>query len=297
MTEWEADALFYIVPILTAVSGLVKFEARLWFETVAILTAVIVPGTFIGGAFFHALGQLIGTRIQAHKTKPHQQPKFLREALETAFCMFHAAALTAWPVTQWRAGEMTAFRDTLEEASIGTGWQLHTFYALKVLACLLFADAYTYFKHYFLHHPALYAIHRSHHRHANPSSYASFAVHPVEAVLTFLPVVAMCDKSGWITLYLPYHLPFMVGLWVLNLYLHAGVEIPAFEAVLNPLWINSSAYHNTHHESQIAHFSEVLIIWDYILGHTWFNWTEEKRNRVSEAIAKGDGEKLELHED
>lgn len=66
--------------------------------------------------------------------------------------------------------------------------------------------------------PPPYAL--QHHVYRDPSPFASFAVHPVEAFFTFVPVLGMCrpEMPVWAHAY---------GIWVIawaliNLYLHSG---------------------------------------------------------------------------
>jgi sterol desaturase/sphingolipid hydroxylase (fatty acid hydroxylase superfamily) len=297
MSQAEADILWWATPVLCIASGVMfRPDPVVWYQVFTALTVILVPGWFVAGAAFDWLAHQLaapraGARLQSSKTEP---PMYVRESLETALCMLIVATICAWPVSLWASGQPTAFRATLEEASIGTGVVAHGFYLLKVVGCLFFADLWTFWKHFALHHPCLYAVHKSHHMHHNPSAYASFAVHPVEAVLTFLPVLIMCDGSGFVNLWIFYHFPFMFGLGILNLYLHAGVNIPALEAVLVPLCINSSVYHNNHHNLQVTHFAEVLTIWDYILGTHTGAWSQKKLDSVSDAIRTGGGKQTSL---
>lgn len=55
-----------------------------------------------------------------------------------------------------------------------------------------------------------------------------------------------------------------LGWTIINLYLHSGYEIKAFEATMGPLMINTSGYHNYHHELLYTNFSELLVVWDWI---------------------------------
>ncbi|MFM9984406.1 MAG: sterol desaturase family protein, partial [Flavobacteriales bacterium] len=51
--------------------------------------------------------------------------------------------------------------------------------------CILVHDAYFYWTHRLIHHPRLYLfIHRTHHLSTNPTPWASFAFHPLEAMLS-----------------------------------------------------------------------------------------------------------------
>ena len=52
---------------------------------------------------------------------------------------------------------------------------------------------------------------------------------------------------------------------LLNLYLHSGHELALVEALLAPLGINTSGFHNAHHELMWTNYGELLYVWDIIL--------------------------------
>lgn len=146
----------------------------------------------------------------------------------------------------------------------------------------MWADAWTFWKHYSFHHPSIYAIHKGHHVYHNPSTYAGFAIHPVEAFWTFCPILAFCVPQ--LNIYAPMHLPFIGFFYALNLYLHCGYYIPILEKVLPIFFINTSAWHNAHHELRIAHFGEMLTLWDLIMGTHSKEWNAQKLIDTSDAI-------------
>lgn len=146
----------------------------------------------------------------------------------------------------------------------------------------MWADAWTFWKHYSFHHPSIYAIHKGHHVYHNPSTYAGFAIHPVEAFWTFCPILAFCVPQ--LNIYAPMHLPFIGFFYALNLYLHCGYYIPILEKVLPIFFINTSAWHNAHHELRIAHFGEMLTLWDLIMGTHSKEWNTQQLIDTSDAI-------------
>lgn len=103
--------------------------------------------------------------------------------------MYVIATLSAWPLAMQRDGYTTAFKKTIGEAAF---FESHTYYMVKIFFTALWADAWTFWKHYLFHHPSVYAIHKGHHVYHNPSTFAGFAIHPVEAFWTFCPILAMC---------------------------------------------------------------------------------------------------------
>ena len=190
--------------------------------------------------------------------------------------MFIVACLSAWPITMHRDGRPTAFKATIEECGG------YAYYSLVVLMSALFSDAWTFWKHYTFHHPLVYAIHKDHHIYHNPSTFAGFAIHPVEAFFTFCPILAMCVPQ--LDLYLPLHLPFILSFYCLNLYLHCGYSIPAFERILGLFYINTSEWHNKHHEYRSSHFGEMSIMWDLYMGTHTGAWDQKKFEKISREI-------------
>ena len=92
----------------------------------------------------------IGQRLQFFKTAA---PMYYREAAGATVCMYIVACFVAWPYTLARRGDPTAFKATLAEASIGP--YPVAYYLVKMLVSTLASDAFTFWKHYCLHHPSL----------------------------------------------------------------------------------------------------------------------------------------------
>ena len=178
---------------------------------------------------------------------------------ESTRAAFTAACLVAWPVALMRSGAESAFVDTVEEAS---PFGFAPLYFGKVFAGILAADAWNYWKHRTLHHPSLWVIHRTHHQYKDPNTFAGFAIHPIEALLTFFPVLFVCQT--YVRLYWDWHAPVILFFIALNFYLHCGFEIPLLERLFKPFLINTSTFHNIHHEVTTRHFGEMLTLWDVI---------------------------------
>ena len=83
------------------------------------------------------------------------------------------------------------------------------------------------------------------------------------------------------------HGPFLASFALLNLYLHCGYSIPVLEWALPKLYINTSEWHNKHHELSVAHFGEMLTLWDWILGTHTDGWGAAKVARQRAAVELG----------
>jgi lathosterol oxidase len=205
--------------------------------------------------------------LQGPRRRPAQ---VLRGARDTTLAAFIAACLLAWPLSRLRSGAATGLTWSLAEAGGATRVVLHTVAALFVL------DAWLYWKHRLLHTRRMFAFHRAHHVYRDPTALASFAVGPVESLLTFWPVVIWAHPKAvhWIPLYWALVAEFVA----LNFYLHCGVAVRILERVLPRLFINTSSFHNRHHANADVNFGEALTLWDRICG------TAEGRAVASEVV-------------
>jgi sterol desaturase/sphingolipid hydroxylase (fatty acid hydroxylase superfamily) len=146
-----------------------------------------------------------------------------------------------------------------------------------VVAFFLLIDVITFWKHWLLHQPMFFVFHQNHHSFGNPTSFASFAVSPFETFLTFGPALfdVLPITNIWVR-YLPLQLGVVFFFFVLNVYLHCGYTFDWIERTFPRLFINTSGYHNVHHEKKVIHFSELLTLWDYLrnTGATYYNRDE-----------------------
>jgi sterol desaturase/sphingolipid hydroxylase (fatty acid hydroxylase superfamily) len=137
---------------------------------------------------------------------------------------------------------------------------------VAVPVALLMHDFYFYWMHRAAHVPGIYeVVHKVHHLSTNPSPLASFAFHPLEAILEsfgFLLVVSLLPMS------LPSFVAFSFLAFVFNVLGHLGYEfVPAKLLARDPMrWINSATSHNTHHRKFRVNFGLYTLIWDRLFG-------------------------------
>lgn len=174
---------------------------------------------------------------------------------DTSVSMWVAASLLAWPLWRSWTGRPIGLVWSLEEAG---GWISIPQTLLGVLAI----DAWLYWKHRLLHTRPLFIFHRGHHFYRDPNGLSGFAVGPVEALLTFWPVLFVSHPKAlhWGPLYFT----LVGGFILLNLYLHCGSEITIVERLLKPFRLNTSVYHNRHHANAEVNYAEAFTIWDTI---------------------------------
>ena len=143
------------------------------------------------------------------------------------------------------------------------GW----FYYFAVFPILFFMhDTYFYFTHRAMHHPALFKwFHLVHHQSTNPSPWAAYAFHPLEAVV----------EQGIVFIFyftLPIHIThlalFFLFSIVYNIYGHLGYELypRSFATSSIGKWINTSTSHNQHHQYFKGNYGLYLLVWDRVFG-------------------------------
>ena len=242
-----------MVPIgLTAIGVMHPESPATWLACLGLAFAVLA-GVVLGGAFIVMLiAARVGTRIQGPRVRP---ARIAAEAFETTRAMYVAACLAAWPLAQWRLGHETGMVWSLD----GHTWWL---IALQTFFGVLVIDAWLYLKHRLLHTRWLFPFHRAHHAFRDPTPFAGFAVAPVEAVMTFWPILILCIPAA--THWAPLYFALVLGFIGLNFYLHCGVTWRVAEGTLPRVFLNTSAFHNVHHSHVKVNFGEALYLWDRI---------------------------------
>lgn len=137
---------------------------------------------------------------------------------------------------------------------------------VSLFISLIIHDTYFYWMHRAMHHPSLFRfVHLVHHRSVNPSPWASYSFHFLEAV-----------TEGGIVFVLVFILPmnvltllfFTVVSFSINVYGHLGYEL--MPRRLHGSWlfrvINTSVYHNLHHSKFNGNYSLYFRHWDRWMG-------------------------------
>lgn len=249
-----AEKLDRLVPFGLAALGVLHSEPAVYYSSLALCFVALEALVVGGGGLVTLLSERAHQRIQG----PRRGSALIgRSIKDTSIAMWVAACLAAWPTAQYRLGQANGLYMSLEDAGV-TLPQVVMQTVLGVFAI----DAWLYWKHRVLHTRPLFVFHRGHHGYRDPTPLGGFAVGPVEAVITFWPILFLCfpEAVHWAPLYFG----LVGGFIVLNFYLHCGVEIRVVEAVLPRLLLNTSAFHNKHHAHVGVNYGEALILWDRI---------------------------------
>jgi Delta7-sterol 5-desaturase len=143
------------------------------------------------------------------------------------------------------------------------GW-LYFFLAFPIM--FLVHDTYFYWMHRLMHHKKLFkTFHLVHHKSTNPSPWAAYAFHPLEAIV----------EAGIFPLFLftmpihSFHLfIFFFVMIVYNVYGHLGYELypRGFNKHWLGKWINTSINHNQHHQHFKGNYGLYFTVWDRLMG-------------------------------
>lgn len=131
---------------------------------------------------------------------------------------------------------------------------------------LLIHDTYFYWVHRIMHSPWLFKmVHLVHHKSTNPSPWAAYAFHPLEAVFESLIFVIFLFTIPVHTAHLNF---FFIFSLLYNVYGHLGFEIypKGFSKHWLGKWINTSTSHNQHHQYFKGNYGLYFTIWDRLMG-------------------------------
>lgn len=176
--------------------------------------------------------------------------------------------------------------------------EIHTYGVLYLLLSvpltLIIHDTYFYWMHRLMHHPRLFKhLHRVHHQSVNPSPWAAYAFHPLEALVEvgILPILLF---------FIPLHplafFTFVTLMLWFNVYGHLGYELFPAAVYRHPLgrYLNSGIYHNLHHERFHGNYGLYFTVWDRLMG-TLRADNEQQIAQVHQRIASRMPEKSSQH--
>jgi lathosterol oxidase len=173
---------------------------------------------------------------------------------------------------------------TRYQAVADYGW----FYYFALFPILfIIHDTYFYFTHRLMHHRSVFRyVHLVHHRSTNPSPWAAYAFHPLEALVEQgIAVVFYFTIPIHVT-----HLGIFFLLSILyNVYGHLGYELYPRGFSKTPVgkWINTSISHNQHHQYFKGNYGLYFLFWDRMLGTLREDYDErfeEVKTRVPENL-------------
>ncbi|MBZ5859017.1 sterol desaturase family protein [Flavihumibacter profundi] len=131
---------------------------------------------------------------------------------------------------------------------------------------LIVHDTYFYWTHRLMHHPKIFRyFHLVHHKSTNPSPWAAYSFHPLEAIVEAGVVVVFLFIMPIHKLHLGLFFLFMI---IYNVYGHLGYELYPKSFSRNRIgrWINTSVNHNQHHQYFKGNYGLYFLFWDRVMG-------------------------------
>lgn len=221
--------------------------------------------TLVAGAFFLVFYVFWKQRWQHKRIQPKfpKQSQYRQEFLYSlaTMCVFACVASLIFIVR--KNGLTRIYYDIAD-----LGWW---YWGASILVAIVLHDTYFYWTHRLMHHPWLFKwVHRVHHESHNPSPWAAFSFHPLEAVLEagILPLLVFTVPLHWSALFI-----FLLYMMVMNVIGHLGYEIfpKGMHGHMLGRWQNSSTHHNMHHHFVHYNFGLYFNWWD-----TWMKTNHPK---------------------
>ncbi|TDD96986.1 sterol desaturase family protein [Flavobacterium cellulosilyticum] len=137
----------------------------------------------------------------------------------------------------------------------------------SVFIMVVIHDTYFYWTHKLMHsYKWFYRFHKIHHSSHQPTPWAAFAFHPVEAFISLgiIPLIIFIIPTHPIALIL-----FLIIMTIYNVLIHLGYEIFAKKSVLHFIgkWKNTTRDHDLHHEiGGRFNYGLYFSFWDRIMG-------------------------------
>lgn len=149
------------------------------------------------------------------------------------------------------------------------------YFFFSTLAFIVIHDTYFYWAHRLMHRKEIYKyVHKVHHLSTNPTPWAAFAFHPIEALVEVGIVPLMMFL-------MPLH-PYAILIWVLyqtgmNVLGHLGFELfpDGFTTGTISKWHNTSVHHNMHHKLVRCNYGLYYNFWDRIMGTNHAQYEQE----------------------
>lgn len=251
-----------------------------WSSYIDILQNISTRYFYIAGVAF-LLGYVLLRKRAAHKKIQPRYPQandYFREIIFSVVTMLFFALVPLLLIKNQAIEPYTTFYTRIEEY----GW-FYFFAAFPLM--FIMHDTYFYWTHRLMHHPAVFRIfHLVHHRSTNPSPWAAYAFHPLEAVVEVGIVAVFLFTIPIHSLHLPVFFLFSI---IYNVYGHTGYEIypKGFSKNWFGKWINTSVNHNLHHQYFKGNYGLYFLFWDRIMGtirHDYDQRFEEVKERKKE---------------
>jgi Delta7-sterol 5-desaturase len=232
-----------------------------WQKFIAFLTEVAQKYYLLAGLAF-VIFYVIRKNSIRHRKIQLKFPKasdYLREISFSTLSLFIFAAVPLVILNSDITRPYTRFYKDINQH----GW-LYFWAAFPIM--MIMHDTYFYWIHRMMHMPGLFkAFHLVHHKSTNPSPWAAYSFHPLEAVAEAL-------ISAVFLFTIPVHPTHLIAFFslslVYNVYGHLGFELypKGFNEHWLGKWLNTSVSHNQHHQFFKGNYGLYFTFWDRLMG-------------------------------
>ncbi len=226
-----------------------------WFDSASIILRYFFLAG-IGYFIFYSWKNKHFYNIKIQKKSPEGK-RVLYEVLYSILTLLIYCA-TSWLVFSWQKSGGTKIYLNLSQYS-------YSYFILSILIMIVIHDAYFYWTHRFMHLPKIFRwIHKTHHLSDNPTPWAAFSFHPLEAIISIgiIPLIVLLIPCHPFALF-----SFLTFMTLINVMGHLGYELFPKWLITSQIgkWQNTSTNHNIHHQQSICNFGLYFTFWDRVM--------------------------------
>ena len=225
-----------------------------------ILTTDFLRYAVTAGVVYGLLWWLFPERLRARRVfddapRRGQIPREIRYSLFTVL-IFAANGFALFALMQ--AGHTRIYTDVSE---YGRVWWI-----LSLVTAIVLHDAWFYWTHRLLHHRWWFRhVHRVHHLSTNPTPWAAYSFHPMEALIhaAFYTLLVLAVPLHTATIFV-----FLLFMIVRNCIGHSGHELLPWRLATRGWlrWNTTVTHHHFHHARNRGNFGLYFTWWDRLCG-------------------------------
>lgn len=221
---------------------------------------------FIAASSAYVLFWMLFKQRWQHRMVQQKWPKWERKWYEFRYSMSTVVifSLVGFSIVQLKMAGYTQLYDDISEQ----GW---AWFVASTAIMFVVHDAYYYWVHRWMHHPKVFRyVHLVHHRSTNPSPWAAYSFHPVEAILEaaiYVFFIFVMPVHGLALMF------FLVSMIIRNVVSHLGMEILPAWFIRSPWlnWMTTTTHHDLHHKNFNSNYGIYFTWWD-----RWFGTEDQK---------------------
>lgn len=226
---------------------------------------------FIPASIAFLLVWIILKKNLEHRFIQKRRPDLIKICFEFKYSMSTVIIFALIGVLITKAENYGAFHiyDKINDYSWG-------YFFLSLVLMVLLHDFYFYWTHRWMHHPNIFKhVHLVHHLSTNPSPWAAYSFHPIEAVIQalVLPIILMILPVHEIAIAI-----FLIYMILRNVWGHLGYELFPNKFIklkwLN--WNTTTTHHSMHHQYSRCNYGLYFTCWD--------NWMKTAHDKYEDAF-------------